>query len=244
MVKGSIRTVQDHTFRLLVTTDLSDAAATLIAPLTTAGFQLTYQPDRQRARDILAADPTIDLLLIVSDCCQRQGTAAIHELRTVTRAGIVVMARCPDSGACALERGADDWVHTTVTIRELCARLNNLAVKIRGLRRTEPQAKRIHSFAGWQLNIEHRLLTTPDGQTTPLTSAEALLLEALVTNPGQSLERSWLLERTSQRDLAPNSRNVDVTIAQLRRKLGDDPRQPRLILTMHGVGYRFAMESD
>ena len=93
------------------------------------------------------------------------------------------------------------------------------------------------------MDAERRELNSPEGDVIRLTGAETALLATLAVNSGKPLEREWLLERISRRDLAPSSRSIDVTIAQLRRKLGDDPRSPRFILTMHGVGYRFAAEA-
>lgn len=228
--------------RLLIIGELSDAVPRLIVGLEQANFELHLVTDAESALAALSADNSIDLVMLVSGCCLRVPGGLLGLIRPRTEAGILLVAECPDSGACALEQGADDWAPLTVYPRELLARLRNLAAKmelIHGRSRSEGEA---YHFAGWRLDCERRELITPEGGQIRLTGAEAALLATLAANAGRPLDREWLLERISNRGLAPTSRSIDVTIAQLRRKLGDDPRRPRFIMTMHGVGYRFTAE--
>ena len=75
------------------------------------------------------------------------------------------------------------------------------------------------------------------GAEVPLTSMEFDLLRAFVENPNQVLSRDRLLNLTRNRDWEPFDRSIDIRIARLRRKLGDDPDKPRLIKTVRGAGY-------
>ena len=72
------------------------------------------------------------------------------------------------------------------------------------------------------------------------TRGEFELLAALVSNPGRVLSRDNLLDHVSHRDWAPNDRSVDVLIGRVRRKIEENPKLPRLIVTVHGIGYVFA----
>lgn len=228
--------------RLLIIAEMSDAVPRLVAGLEQANFELHLVTGAEAALAALAAEPSIDLVMLVSGCCLRIAGGLLGLIRPRTDAGILLVAECPDSGACALEQGADDWVPMAVYPRELLARLRNLAGKMELIRGRSPSDSEAYHFAGWRLDCERRELTSPEGGQIRLTGAEAALLATLAANAGRPLDREWLLERISSRGLAPTSRSIDVTIAQLRRKLGDDPRRPRLIMTMHGVGYRFTVE--
>jgi DNA-binding response OmpR family regulator len=205
-------------------------------------FELHLVNDAESALAALSADPSIDLVMLVSGCCLRVPGNLLGLLRARTEAGILLAAECPDSGACALEQGADDWVSIMVNPRELTARLRNLAGKMDLIRSRPRSDTEALYFSGWRLDCDRRELIRPDGAQIRLTGAEAALLFTLATNAGRSLDREWLLDRISNRRLAPTSRSIDVTIAQLRRKLGDDPRRPRFIVTMHGIGYRFTAD--
>lgn len=228
-------------YRLLVVGDHSDAVPMLASTLKHPDFALHQVAGVESALSLLS-DTAIDLLVLACGCCLRSREEMLARLRACFRGGLLLVGECADGGACALEQGVDDWVPLNAHPRELLARLRNLAGKLnlmRGQGRLDDEALR---FSGWRLDGRRRELTTPEGNVVRLTGAETALLSILVSNPGQPLRRDWLLGRVSSRGLEPTSRSIDVTIAQLRRKLGDDPRHPRFILTMHGVGYRFVAD--
>ena len=83
-----------------------------------------------------------------------------------------------------------------------------------------------------------------DGNIVPLTTYEFFLLQALVERAGQVLNREQLLDLAKGSAEEAFDRSIDVHISMLRRKLSDDPRNPRLIKTVRGVGYMFAAEAD
>ncbi|HLN22521.1 MAG TPA: response regulator transcription factor, partial [Patescibacteria group bacterium] len=163
-----------------------------------------------------------------------------------TDAGVILLADCGGKldGVCGLEMGADDCVSVPFNPRELRARVRNLVAKTRALRQmgSSISANSLVRFGGWEFDLDRRQLLSPQGEPARLTGGEFALLAALIANPGRVLSREWLLEQISSKGLASTSRSVDVCIAQLRRKLADDPRCPALIITVHGVGYRFSAE--
>src|ERR1700720_1829715 len=98
------------------------------------------------------------------------------------------------------------------------------------------------SFEGFTLNPAARTLVDAGGESIPLRRSEFDLLLAFVTNPGRALSRDYLLEAVAGRHSEAFDRSIDVLVGRLRRKIEREPRQPRLILTVPGVGYRFSLK--
>jgi two-component system phosphate regulon response regulator OmpR len=94
-------------------------------------------------------------------------------------------------------------------------------------------------FAGWQLDLARRTLTSARSEEVHLTEAEFQLLAGFVANPNQVLGRDRLLEIVAARRWNPYDRTVDQHISRLRRKIEADPRQPQLIKSVRGRGYVF-----
>ena len=98
-------------------------------------------------------------------------------------------------------------------------------------------------FAGFTLDPGARALVDAEGQEVALRRSEYELLAALLAAPGRALSRDHLLEAVAGRRSEPFDRSVDVLVGRLRRKIEPDPREPRLIVTVPGVGYRFAAKT-
>ncbi|GMA14691.1 response regulator transcription factor [Deinococcus metallilatus] len=133
-----------------------------------------------------------------------------------------------------LEVGADDYVTKPFSPREVVARVRAL------LRRARIQDS--VSTGGLQLDERTRTATL-DGQELSLSKLEFDLLLTLARHPGFVWSRDRLLERVWGADFPGVERVVDVHMAGLRRKLGENPEQPRFIETVRGVGYRFREEA-
>jgi TolB-like protein/DNA-binding winged helix-turn-helix (wHTH) protein len=101
------------------------------------------------------------------------------------------------------------------------------------------EAKAPVRFADLILDLEACTLTRESGETIALTHGEFVLLRAFVTRPGRVLSRDMLLDATFHRQFEPFDRSVDVLIGRLRRKIEPNPKEPRLIVTVPGEGYRF-----
>ena len=94
-------------------------------------------------------------------------------------------------------------------------------------------------FAGLVLNFEACLLTHEAGDPIPLTRGEFAVLRMFVTRPGRVISRDALLDAFTDRRFEPFDRSIDVLVGRLRKKIEPDPKQPRLIVTVPGEGYRF-----
>jgi DNA-binding response OmpR family regulator len=135
-----------------------------------------------------------------------------------------------------LELGADDYISKPFSPRELLARLRAV------LRRTQPEAmaERL-SVGGIIVEVPARRAEL-DGEVIDLTGLELDILIALMRRAGRVVPRNALLAAAGRDDVAVGERTVDVHISKLRRKLGDDPRSPKRIRTVRGVGYVLTKE--
>ncbi len=144
-----------------------------------------------------------------------------------------------------LEVGADDYLPKPFNPRELLARIRAV------LRRTGDMAEqdggsgerpRVLTFEGWQIDLAARELRDPEGTLVTLTSGEFDMLEAFAERPQQILSRDQLADLTTGRSLGPFDRSIDVALSRLRRKLGEDPKNPRMFKTVRHGGYYFSCD--
>ena len=94
-------------------------------------------------------------------------------------------------------------------------------------------------FAGLVLDLDACMLARETGEAIPLTRGEFALLRVFAARPGRVISRDTLLDAVASRPMEPFDRSVDVLIGRLRRKIEPDPKEPRLIVTVPGEGYRF-----
>lgn len=133
-----------------------------------------------------------------------------------------------------LEMGADDYVSKTVSPREILARLR--ALTRRHERGLHQEVERIIRVGDLEVNSGSRQATLR-GQALSLTSFEFDLLLSLARSSGHIMTRDQLLQETASRFQNVFDRSVDVHVSSLRRKLGDDPRDPEFIVTVRNTGY-------
>jgi two-component system alkaline phosphatase synthesis response regulator PhoP len=133
-----------------------------------------------------------------------------------------------------LELGADDYVTKPFSIRELLARVRAI------LRRTEGAKKRLsrYRFADVELDFE-TYRAKKAGEALDMSPREFELIRYLIERKGETVSRDRLLEDVWGYESYPSTRTVDTHIAKLRAKIGDSGSEPRYILTIHGVGYKF-----
>jgi DNA-binding response OmpR family regulator len=134
-----------------------------------------------------------------------------------------------------LELGADDYVTKPFNVRELIARVRAV------LRRAQKGPAEPEMLRGADIVIDRagRLVQVAD-RTVDLTPSEFEILTTLIASPGQVFSRLDLLDRLSGQAYEGYERTIDVHIRNLRSKIEPDPRNPRYVETVYGIGYRFA----
>jgi two-component system OmpR family response regulator len=141
-----------------------------------------------------------------------------------------------------LEIGADDYVVKPFEPRELVARIRSVLRRANKQSPAAPEEDALYEFESWQLDPLKRRLTDPEGTVVPLSSAEFRLLVAFLTHPRQVLDRDRLLDMVQGREAHLFDRAVDNQVSRLRRKMETDSRDPKLIQTVWGGGYRLAAD--
>ena len=187
---------------------------------------------RDRSPDVVVLDvmlPGID------------GFEVLRRARTFSDAYVIMLtARSEEiDRIVGLSVGADDYLAKPFSPRELVARIRALLRRPRAGGGPEDEAWRSEN-----LTVDARRRTvTLHRVSVPLTAIEFDLLAALIREPGVVLSRLQLLDRVWGVDFIGDEHVVDVHLANLRRKLGDDPSRPSFIETVRGVGYRFKQAS-
>jgi DNA-binding response OmpR family regulator len=134
-----------------------------------------------------------------------------------------------------LELGADDYIVKPFSPREVVARVRAV------LRRVEGETAPAEILRAAQLTIDlGKHTVTMREEPVELTRTEFDLLTALMQNPGRAFTRLQLLDRVQGESYEGYERTVDAHVKNLRQKIGDDPKNPHYILTVFGVGYKFA----
>ncbi|MCA8881537.1 MAG: response regulator transcription factor [Rhodobacteraceae bacterium] len=151
-----------------------------------------------------------------------------------------VWTEIPDR-VIGLEMGADDYLVKPFSPREAVARAKAV------LRRAESSdgapSLQVARFNGWTVDLASHRLTAPDGHDVEVSTGDVRLLQSFLSMPQRVLTRETLMESCGD-STAVFDRSIDVRVSRLRQKLGEDPRHPRIIKTVHGAGYMFAAKVE
>ncbi len=205
--------------------------------LAQAGFSVQLAHDGPSGLALArASDP--DLVILDVMLPRLDGLAVCRELRSFSDAYVLMLtARAEEiDRVVGLEVGADDYLVKPFSPRELVARARAM---LRRPRR-RPLAETAPVLGGGGLTLDAlRHEVRCDGRPVELTQLEYALLHTLVAAPGRVFSRAQLIEQVWGHAFYGDDHVVDVHVANLRKKLGDDAAQPRFIATVRGVGYCF-----
>jgi DNA-binding response OmpR family regulator len=217
LARLTARYLESHNVRVTVATDAREGIACVL---------------RERPDVVL-----LDLMLPEID-----GYEVCQKLRArVDTPIIMVTARGEEADrVMGLEGGADDYIAKPFSARELLARIRAQARRARGL--SGPAAERLLVVGALTIAPAARRATL-DGVELPLTTYEFDLLHALAGRAGRVLTREQLVDLVRGSADEAFDRSIDVHVSHLRKKLGDDPRSPRIIKTVRGIGYVFATDA-
>jgi two-component system, OmpR family, response regulator len=184
------------------------------------------------------ADKAVDLIILDLKLANDDGLDLMRGLGQGLDVLVILVTghrRDETDRVVGLELGADDYL----VLRELLARVCAVLRRSAGLRARKGEKRIRYRFAGWELSMRTRRLTSPTGSTAALTAGEFNLLTAFLQSPQQILSREQLLAATRVHDEEVFDRSVDIQILRLRRKLEPNPSEPQLIRTERGAGYIF-----
>jgi len=195
------------------------------------------------ARDQMAKIPPslilLDIMLPDSD-----GLTFLRELRGEGTVPVILLTGKTDviDRVVGLELGADDYITKPFEERELLARIRTVLRRVSQAPPPENTVAPLNmTFAGWVLDTEAQELTSPENVSTPLTTYEFRMLQALAEAAPRILGRDRILDIVAGRDAMPMDRSVDVLIAKLRKKIEKDPSAPQIIKTVRGTGYKMSV---
>ncbi|MDR3439401.1 response regulator transcription factor [Telmatospirillum sp.] len=231
--------------KILIVEDDADLRGTVAFYLAEQGFDVVEAVDGREMQARL--DSVTSLVLLDVNLPGEDGFTLARELRSRSSVGIIMITGRTDlvDRVVGLEVGADDYIAKPFPLRELLARIKAL------LRRLNPapivsapaEVSHVIRFDDWVLNTQRQELVAPDGAEVGLTTMEFSILYRLALPPGHTVSRQELCEALKGRDWSPLERSIDVHVGNLRRKLEANGRYPRLIKSVHGIGYRLAVDS-
>lgn len=185
---------------------------------------------------------TVDLILLDLTLPDEDGLVLARRVRSRSTVPIIVLTARDelDARLSALKIGVDDYMVKPYEPQELVLKIQNLLGRS-GSKGGQPFGSREELRIGtWTLDIRGRSLTDAQGRETHLTPGEFNLLAALARAPDRVLSRAQLLDAIGASDRDASDRAIDIAISRLRKKIEQDARKPRLILTITGYGYKLA----
>jgi len=201
--------------------------------LEVEGYQVLVASSGHEALEMLA-QPIARLVLLDVMMPDLNGNEACRKIREFSQVPIIMLTSSPDPDkAAGLDAGADDFITKPFSPIELVARVR--AVLRRAVEWENPAEPEVH-FEGLKIDLYHHQVKLNDA-TVRLTATEFRLLGCLSRNAGRVLTPDQLLVNVWGEEYCGESHLLQVNIARLRKKIGDDPRQPRFITTMPGIGY-------
>jgi DNA-binding response OmpR family regulator len=223
---------------ILVVDDEPEIVKLVRAYLQEAGYRVVTARNGREALS-MARHEKPDLIILDLTMPEMDGLEFTRRLRQEKNTPIIMLtARVHETDqVLGLEMGGDDYVTKPFSPRTLVARVRAL------LRRAQPEPATAETLRTGDLTLdrnEHNL--TVNDRPVSLTPTEFELLATLMAHPGRVFSRAELLERLQGEAFAAYERTIDAHVKNVRAKVELDPSNPRYILTVFGVGYKFAKD--
>jgi DNA-binding response OmpR family regulator len=231
------------TARILIVEDEQHLADGLKFNLDAEGYQADILDTGEAALERLLRDrAAYDLVVLDVMLPGKDGFAVVAELRAARHfvPVLILTARGrPEDVLKGFSAGADDYLPKPTELAILLARVNGLLRRSSWTKHSADQ----FTFAGRTIDFD-RLELRVDGRDFPLTLMEANLLRYLIDHQGKAVSRKAMLEDVWSLREDTDTRAIDNFIVRLRRYIEKDPANPRHLLTVRGVGYRFVAEPE
>ena len=223
---------------ILLVDDEESVQKLLTYPLERDGYRVVQARDGEEALARFDAEQ-VDLVVLDVMLPKLDGLEVCKRLRASSAVPIVMLTARDDEldKVLGLELGADDYITKPFSIREFRSRVRAL-LRRASIPRFEPLEEAVIEVDGLHIDPARRAVEV-DGRSVQLTYVEFELLRTLAQRPGRVYSRQALLEALWGGSAYREPRTIDVHVRHLREKLEPDSREPRYILTVRGVGYRF-----
>jgi two-component system response regulator RegX3 len=226
--------------KILIADDEPSVRDSVGYALDQEGFHVTGAVDGTDAEEKLQGDFDYDLLILDIMMPGKSGLDICREVRSRSAVPIIILTAkdAEVDKVVGLEVGADDYVTKPFSVRELLGRVR---AQLRRRELDRPNGGGDSRIRSGPVSIDlARHVVTIDDKPVSLTRSEFQLLRLLAARPGEVFSRAQIMEELWQTEFEGDERACDVHISNLRHKVEEDPQRPKLILTVRGIGYKFA----
>jgi DNA-binding response OmpR family regulator len=229
----------DSSSTILLVDDEDAIQSLLTYPLERDGYRVVQARDGDEALRRFGEED-IDLVVLDIMLPRVDGLEVCRRLRAESTVPIIMLTARDDEldKVLGLELGADDYITKPFSIREFRSRVRALLRRASTARAGDREPDEVIDEGEVRIDLPRRTVHVR-GEEVQLTFVEFELLSVLAASPGRVFSRRQLLERLRGGADYREPRTIDVHVRHLREKIEQDPREPRLILTVRGVGYRF-----
>ena len=228
----------DRAPRILLVDDEQPIQTLLSFPLQRDGYEVVQASDGREALSRFS-EQTFDLVVLDVMMPKLDGLEVCRRLRARSTVPIIMLTAKSEEidKVLGLELGADDYITKPFSMREFRSRVK-AALRRSGMARADSDDELPIDVNGLRIDPGKRIVSR-NGDSVPTTYVEFEILQALARSPGRVFTRDMLLARVWGDSAYRDPRTIDVHIRHLREKLEQEPKEPELILTVRGVGYRF-----
>lgn len=234
-------TTTEHQGHLLLVEDEPHLAFTLKLNLEVEGFVVVHASDgAQAVQDFVTKGPfqavILDVMLPEMDGFQVAKAIRQHDARV----GILMLtARSGEHDRLlGFEAGVDDYIAKPFHLKELLARVRRMTERA-ALYSSKADASAVHLFSVGTIELDCEQLTLKSGDSKhPVTKLEADFLRELMANPGRVISREHLLEKVWGLRATTETRTIDNFVVRLRKMIEEDPKNPKILISVRGKGYK------
>ena len=226
--------------RVLIVED-DDAMRDMVGyALAEEGLEVEAVADGESALEIFSSSGPFDVVVLDVMLPGIDGVSVCKELTSASDVPVVMLTARDDetSVVVGLEVGADDYITKPFSHRELVSRIRATLRRRRIDAKASSRLERLE-FPGLTIDLARRQVVS-QGAPVELTTAQFDILLLLASHPGRVYSRGQIMETVWGSAFSGDSRAADMQISNIREKIEPDPKNPRYVLTVRGVGYRFA----